>query len=588
MKPFTKLFCELDQTTRTNEKVAVLEQYFRDTPAADAAWALQFLCGRTLPRAVPTRSLWEWTSAETNLPMWLIEECHDSVGDMAETIALLFRDSGNGTSLSLSEIVRQRLLPLRQLPERARRDLLVQTWRELNSHERFVWNKLITGNFRIGVARTLVIRALASVANIEPAVMAHRVLGSWKPTAEDFLRLISGEIHSFEVAKPYPFYLASPLEIKIRKGENMATLGDIGEWLAEWKWDGIRAQLIRRGGETLVWSRGDEMVTDAFPEIVEAGNYLPDGTVLDGEILAWQGENPLPFAKLQRRLGRKQVAAKTRAEFPIAFVAYDVLEIDGRDTRVQPLRERRSLLETLVANVHSAGAKCVREKILDKFETPLLFGFETTPANNSQAITFPIRVSPVLHAESWNDLAKQQSEARERGVEGLMLKRLSSPYGVGRQRGDWWKWKIDPFVIDAVLIYAQRGHGRRASLYTDFTFGLWENGELVPVAKAYSGLTDEEIHQVDAFVRHNSKEKFGPVRIVKPELVFELAFEGIQKSSRHKAGVAVRFPRMNRWRRDKKPEEADTLDNLRALANFRTRSTNLPEPKHIHQENVEG
>ncbi|MEO6034434.1 MAG: ATP-dependent DNA ligase, partial [Verrucomicrobiota bacterium] len=349
MKRFTKLYCELDQTTRTNEKVAALETYFRETPPIDAAWALRFLCGRTLPRAVPTKSLWEWTAAETNLPLWLIEECHDAVGDTAETIALLFGDSGAGSSLSLSEMVEQRLLPLKKLPEVARRNLLVQTWREFSANERLVWNKLITGNFRIGVARTLVIRALAQVANIDPAVMAHRVMGAWKPTPDDFGRLMSVETGGPEVARPYPFFLASPIEIRIKKGESLDKLGPITDWLVEWKWDGIRAQLIRRGGETLVWSRGDEMVTDTFPELVEAGDFLPDGTVLDGEILAWQGEQPLPFARLQRRLGRKQVSQRTRIEFPIAFVAYDLLEHDGQDFRSIPLEERRRALEGLIA-----------------------------------------------------------------------------------------------------------------------------------------------------------------------------------------------------------------------------------------------
>jgi DNA ligase-1 len=566
MKRFTKLFCELDQTTRTNDKVAALESYFREASPVDAAWALQFLTGRTLPRAVPSKTLWELTLAESNLPNWLLEECYNAVGDMAETIALVLRDFGSGTNLSLAEMVEQRLLPLRHLGENARRDLLLKTWRELNSNERFVWNKLITGNFRIGVARTLVIRALANVANIEPAVMAHRVMGSWKPTAEDFQRLMSGETHSFEVAKPYPFFLASPIETKIKKGESLDALGHIREWQAEWKWDGIRAQLIHRAGETLIWSRGDDMVTDTFPEIVEAGNFLPDGTVLDGEILAWQNDAPMPFAKLQRRLGRKQVSSRTRGEFPIAFLAYDLLELDRKDLRAEPLQERRAKLEKLLDETEKRFSETVDENRGDESETPFFLGFETKSENARSK--FPLQLSPVLESKSWDELEMLQSEARARGVEGLMLKRLASPYGVGRQRGDWWKWKIDPHVIDAVLIYAQRGHGRRANLYTDYTFGLWENGELVPVAKAYSGLTDDEIHEVDSFVRHNSKEKFGPVRIVKPELVFELAFEGIQKSSRHKAGVAVRFPRMNRWRRDKNPAEADTLDNLRALANF--------------------
>ena len=571
MKRFTTLYSELDQTTRTNEKVAALEKYFREAPPADAAWALQFLSGRTLPRAVPTKSLWEWTAAETDLPPWLIEECRNAVGDTAETIALLLRNSGGDPPLSLAEMIGQRLLPLKNLPEQARRELLVRTWSELSQTERYVWNKIITGNFRIGVARTLVIRALAHVAGIEPAVMAHRVIGAWKPTADDFRRMMSDQAGEAEVAKPYPFFLASPLELKVGQGESLEKLGPRSEWLIEWKWDGIRAQLIRRRGETLVWSRGDEMVSDAFPELIEAGDFLADGTVLDGEILAWEAERPLAFAKLQRRLGRKQVTARTRADFPIAFVAYDLLETGGTDIRTRPLDERRCRLEALIAGANETFRSHAPANSLKHTETPMLLGFEAVAPSAGRES--PLRISSVVQAHSWQELKELQATARARGVEGLMLKRRSSPYGVGRPRGDWWKWKIDPYVIDAVLILAQPGSGRRANLYTDYTFGLWENGKLVPVAKAYSGLTDEEILQVDSFVRHNSQEKFGPVRIVKPHLVFELAFEGIHKSTRHKSGVAVRFPRMNRWRKDKKPEDADTVENLRALANPGSDST---------------
>jgi DNA ligase-1 len=566
MKRFTSLYCDLDQTTRTNEKVAALEKYFREAPPADAAWALQFLSGRTLPRAVPTRSLWEWTAAETDLPAWLIEECRGAVGDTAETIALLFRNAGEGVSLSLSATIEQRFLPLKKLPDGARRELLVRTWRELGPNERFVWNKIITGNFRIGVARTLVIRALAQVAGIEPAVMAHRLMGAWQPTATDFLRITSAEPDGASLAKPYPFFLASPIEFATGKGESLAKLGEPGEWLIEWKWDGIRAQLIRRGGETLVWSRGDEMVSDTFPELLEAGAHLPDGTVLDGEVLAWQGDLPLPFAKLQRRLGRKVVSPRTRTDFPISFVTYDLLEMNGADIRGHPLEERRRALEHVLAATNERIRASVPAKARAHAGTPMLPGL--APEATVTKIESPLRVSTIVDAPTWPELAALQATARARGVEGLMLKRRASAYGVGRQRGDWWKWKIDPYVIDAVLILAQRGSGRRANLYTDYTFGLWENGKLVPVAKAYSGLTDAEILEVDAFVRAHSTEKFGPVRIVTPALVFEVAFEGIQKSTRHKAGVAVRFPRMNRWRRDKKPGDADTLETLRALANL--------------------
>jgi DNA ligase-1 len=561
MHRFTRLFCELDRTTRTTEKVSAMESYFRETPPADAAWALQFLAGRIPARVVSTRNLWNWTIAETSLPHWLLEECQDAVGDLGETLALVFPITGKGTRLSLSEIVEQRFLPLRHLSEVARRDLLVATWRELNAEERLVWNKLITGAFRIGVARTLVIRALANVAEIPPAVMAHRVMGAWQPTAEDFQRLLSGEVQATESARPYPFFLASPIEVKLKDGSTLSDiLGKIDDWLVEWKWDGIRAQLIRRSDETMIWSRGDEMVTDSSPEIAEAGGLLPDGTVLDGEILAWRDERVLPFAQLQRRLGRKQVTDSVRSEFPVAFLCYDLLEYGGIDIRDQPLTLRRSNLEKLLTEIKQSAAVLTgkpgdRQEMLALFASP----------GDSTASEFPFRLSPIVQGASWDEVAAIQHRAREQGTEGLMLKRKSSPYRVGRQRGDWWKWKIDPYVMDAVLIYAQRGQGRRASLYTDYTFGVWDSGELIPVAKAYSGLTDEEIQQVDTFVRHNTLEKHGPVRFVKPVLVFELAFEGIQQSTRHRGGLAVRFPRMSRWRQDKKPEEADTLSNLRAL-----------------------
>jgi DNA ligase-1 len=560
---FTTLFSELDQTTRTSEKVEALENYFREVPPADAAWALAFLSGRTPPRVISTRNLWDWAAIESGIPVWLMEECYESVGDLGEMLALVLPDSGTGTSLSLSQVIEERLLPMRQLAELSKRELLLKTWREMNRAQRLVWNKFTTGEFRIGVSKTLVVRALANVAHIEPAVMAHRVLGNWQPTATDFQNLLKAEDQNDFTARPYPFFLASPIENKLKPGDTLEKeFGDIADWQAEWKWDGIRAQLIHRGTQTCIWSRGEEMVSESFPELVDLGQWLPDGTVLDGEILAWRGDRPLVFGELQRRLGRKRVSDRTQKAFPVAFLAYDLLEKDGVDIRAQPLQQRREQLELIVSAsrelwIHKrTGANRELEQ-----QTLSLF----TDRAPEIVPSFPLRLSLVLTATSWEELETIRARAREEAVEGVMLKRRSSPYAVGRPRGDWWKWKINPFVIDAVLIYAQRGHGRRANLYTDYTFGLWDKEELVPVAKAYSGLTDEEIRQVDNFVRRHSMEKHGPVRIVKPELVFELAFEAVQESTRHKSGIAVRFPRMNRWRHDKKPEEADTLENLRSL-----------------------
>jgi DNA ligase 1 len=527
MRLFTRLFDQLDSTTRTSEKVRALEAYFTAAAPRDAAWALYFLIGRKVKRAVNTRLLREWLAAETGIPLWLIEESYDAVGDLSETLALLLRDNGGDTDMPLHRVVEERILPLPGLSAEQQQALVVQTWRELDARQRLVWHKLIMGEFRIGVARTLVARAVAHVAGVDSAIMAHRLMGNWQPDEDDYRRLIHGSDGHGDVGKPYPFFLAHPLE------GPPSQLGDPADWQAEWKWDGIRAQLIRREGEVMIWSRGEELITDRFPEAFEVGRLLPDGTVLDGEILAWRGDGPLPFAVLQRRIGRKTVSQKLRSDAPAAFMVYDILEHEGRDIRSLPLVERRKILESMAERVHR---------------------------------DFPLRVSPIVQANTWEQIEELQATARERGVEGLMVKRLSAPYGVGRPRGDWWKWKVSPHSIDAVLIYAQRGHGRRASLYTDYTFGVWDDGQLVPIAKAYSGLTDEEIHEVDRFVRRHTRERFGTVRVVEPQLVFELHFEGIQISKRHKAGLAVRFPRMARWRHEKKPADADTLDTLRTMA----------------------
>jgi DNA ligase-1 len=556
MKRFTRLYTELDQTNRTGEKSAALESYFREAPPADAAWALHFLCGRRPPRAVSSTVLREWAAEEGRLPSWLMDECYEATGDLAEAISLILPDNSAGDPPPLHQLIEERLLPLKAATDAARREVLLETWRELDAPGRFVWNKLITGGFRVGVAQTLVVRALAAVAGIDQAVMAHRVLGEWQPTPNDYLRLLHDSPDAADQpAKPYPFYLASPLE------DPPDSLGSVTEWQAEWKWDGIRAQLIRRGDTVALWSRGDEMVTDTFPEIRDAARSVPPGTVLDGELLAWSGAGPLPFGSLQRRLGRKVVSDRLREEIAVVFLAYDLLESGGEDLRPRSLTERRRELESILEQTrltHDATSSAPAVSLSSTLDLPGLFDPPPPPV-------LPLRLSPVLTAGAWDELAVFQRESRARGVEGLMLKRLTSPYAVGRTRGDWWKWKVDPLVIDAVLVSAQAGHGRRASLYTDYTFAVWQDGVLVPVAKAYSGLTDEEILQVDAFVRNNTTGRFGPLRAVKPHLVFELAFDAVQPSTRHKAGLALRFPRMHRWRTDKKPQDADTIEALRAL-----------------------
>jgi DNA ligase 1 len=526
MRAFTDLYTALDETNKTNEKVEAMRRYFSSAPPDDAAWVIFFLSGRTPRRAVNARKLSEWAAEEAGISMWLFSESYDAVGDIAETITLVMPETESSSRLPLHVWVEQRLLPLQGLPEAEQRAAILAAWRELDRQERFIWNKLITGGFRVGVSQKLVIRALAQVSGIDDAVIAHRMMGNWSPTPAFYQMLIAQDTGESDISRPYPFFLAYPLEAEL------ATLGTLDDWQAEWKWDGIRAQVIRRRGEIFIWSRGEELVTERYPEIAEAAASLPDDVVLDGELLAWRDERVLPFAHLQRRIGRKTIGKKLLADVPVIFMAYDLLETDGIDQRQQPLQGRRAALERIIGSTDQPSFK----------------------------------LSPVIRAASWEALTQQSEESRERRVEGLMLKRLQSTYRVGRQKGDWWKWKINPYTIDAVLIYAQRGSGKRASLYTDYTFGVWDDtGALIPFAKAYSGLTDEEIRQVDRFIRQNTQEKFGPVRTVKPELVFELAFEGIQRSARHKSGIAVRFPRILRWRTDKPIAEADTLETICAL-----------------------
>lgn len=530
MKNFTDLYLALDQTNKTNEKVEAMVKYFQSATAEDAAWAIYFLSGRKPRQIIPTAKLRLWAAEISEIPDWLFELSYDAVGDLAETIALLLPDTNaEGSELPLNYWVETRTIPLRDLNETEQREAVAQAWNELDANERFIWNKLVTGSFRVGVSQTLVTRALAQVAGIEREVVAHRLMGNWSPNADFYLSLIDGaNTESADLSRPYPFHLAHQIDFPLED------LGDINDWQAEWKWDGIRAQLIRRKGESFLWSRGEDLVSERFPEITNASFDLPDGTVLDGEILPWNDDGVMAFAQLQRRIGRKTVGKKLLEEVPVVLLCYDILEFGGEDFRGRELRERRDLLT----------------EILDEL-----------PADAKKVF----RYSPVVEAANWNDLAEIRTESRRRKVEGFMLKRKDSPFRVGRPRGDWWKWKIDPLTIDAVMIYAQRGTGKRASLYTDYTFAVWSNGELVPFAKAYSGLTDAEIRRVDNFVRRNTLETFGPVRSVIPKLVFELGFEGIQKSTRHKSGVAVRFPRILRWREDKKPEDADTLDQIHRM-----------------------
>lgn len=566
MKAFATLYSRLDATTSSNAKLAAMRDYFRQADPADAAWAVYFLAGGRPRQLVPAKVLRATAIEVAQVPEWLFEESYQAVGDLAETISLLVPQAAHSSDDGLAVWLQDKLLPLRGLPPEEQAARLPELWAQLDRLSLMVSIKLITGAFRVGVSKLLVTRALAALADLDPKRVAQRLVGytdlSHRPSAEGYRALIADESeheHAQRGGQPYPFFLAHSLQAPVEQFDEL--LGAPENWFVEWKWDGIRAQLVKRDSQIWIWSRGEELVSERFPELCELAHFLPDGTVIDGEILVWKHQpeeataelldipqstsavperfGVQPFALLQQRIGRKNLTAKVLEDAPVAVLAYDLLEWQGEDWRPRTQRERRAQLESLLQN-------CPSPRLI---------------------------LSPLAQGETWEELARQREASRSLGVEGMMIKARAAQYGVGRTKdvGIWWKWKIDPYSVDAVLIYAQRGHGRRASLYTDYTFAVWDGEpgdperKLVPFAKAYSGLTDEEMRKVDAIIRKTTVEKFGPVRSVTPTLVFELGFEGIAASSRHKSGIAVRFPRMLRWRLDKPVEEADTLASLREL-----------------------
>ena len=533
MKKFAALVQILATSTKTNAKIVAIQDYFAAAEPKDKIWVIALFTGRRPKRTLTGALLALWCMEIIDIPSWLFEESYHTVGDFGETIALLLPEPAEDevhTEHSLSYYL-EMLISLAKADEVEKKKFVTESWASLSTMEKFVFNKLITGGFRIGVSQKLIVNAIAKTSEVSPSIIAHRIIGNWDPSVITFDQLLSTEHSAADSSKPYPFYLAYAIE------DTPAILGETKDWQAEWKWDGIRGQIIKRDGELFVWSRGEELMTEKFPEYKILESLLPEGISIDGEIISLaevpvnEVFSPLPFSSLQTRIGRKNITKKQLTEAPVGFIVYDLLEYEGKDIRELPLTHRRKLLAEVVSKV----------------DLPFM------------------HMSPVIEFDTWEQLAEIRTLSRDRGSEGIMLKRKNSIYQVGRKRGDWWKWKIDPLTIDAVMIYAQKGSGRRSNLYTDYTFAVRDGDKLVSFAKAYSGLTDKEFAQVDAFVKRNSIEKFGPVRTVKPELVFEIAFEGIAASKRHKSGVALRFPRMSRWRKDKKADEINTIDDLKQM-----------------------
>lgn len=526
MKTFATLINALDSTNKTNQKIAAIESFLAVASNDDKLWLLALFTGKKPKRTINTNLLKSWAMEITHIPEWLFIECYSTVGDLGETIALLLPDQNTDThEKTLSEWM-QDIILLKDYDEEQKKKFVINAWSELNSIERFIFNKLIGGSFRIGISNKMLINALAKYYQLEPAAVAHSIMGDWQFGSITFEELVHGTYTNTQLSQPYPFCLAYPVEQAI---EN---LGAVSDWQVEYKWDGIRGQIIHRNGEIYIWSRGEELVTDQFPELLETFRNWESDFVIDGEILAYKDHTIQPFATLQQRLNRKSITKKILQEIPVAFYMYDILEVNGQDIRNEPLINRRNQLESL----YNQSQK--HENIL---------------------------LSPTLKATSWEEYITIRAASRAVNSEGLMVKQLQSPYHAGRKRGDWWKWKVDPMTIDAVLIYAQKGSGRRSGHYTDYTFAVKDGERLVTIAKAYSGLTDKEIQEVSKFVNKNAVEQFGPVRTVKPELVFEIAFEGISYSKRHKSGVALRFPRILRWRKDKKADEIDDIENIKKM-----------------------
>ena len=546
MRQFSQLFHDLDEATKTNDRIDHLVNYLDEANPQDSIWVCWFLSGNRIKGAIKTSELRIFASERSGLPPWLLEECHDRVGDLAETVSLLVANGGEGKEKTgLGEVIGKFIEPMVGMDTGQRRENIFAAWDFLGEQDFLPFHKLLTGGFRMGVSKGNLCKALARVGKVQPAIIAQRLAGNWTPKTLSLDGILNPGADEDRLCQPFPFCLANPLQ------EEVGNLGRVEDWQIEWKWDGVRAQLINRGGTCMIWSRGDESVGHSFPEVMEAGKWLPGDLCLDGEILAWGKEGMRSFSRLQARLGRKEPGPTILKREPVRFQAYDILRKDGVDMRSLPMEERRRELEKTLSLL---------------------------PAG------FPIGLSPLVKEPSWANLKKLREESRDRGVEGFMLKKKDSSYESGRVKGSWYKWKIDPYLADMVVVSAQLGHGKRSNLYSDYSLAVWdEHGELVTVAKAYSGLSDREIEKVDRFVRKNITGKFGPVRSVKPSMVFEIAFEGARSSGRHKSGVALRFPRINRWRTDKKIEDADTLEIIRGFTGM-TGETKMADGTKVDRE----
>jgi DNA ligase-1 len=551
---FPLLYCALDEAKSTSVKISLLVRFLAESPRKEAQWGLFLLSGGKVRRVITTTQLRKLAASLSDIPDWLFEESYQLVGDLAETVSLLLPNSGitvtgenaltSQSSSHFSYVYEwgMQLSHLADCPDEDRKlSEITSLLAPLSTRERLVFGKLLTGGLRIGVSKATVIKAIALHYHLDEGTVAYLLVGKNRIEDFDLSTILNAQAHGRSNSlAPYPFALAHPIPLATGRDENVGKpsweeLGTPSTWIAEWKWDGIRAQIVVRENGIAIWSRGEEVVSETFPELCELKHILPHDTVIDGEIIAFDAEQlrPAPFARLQQRLNRKKVSKNLLTTVPITFIPYDVLELRGEDLRSHATSERRRILAEML---HSG----------EVFNSRIL---QNQP----------------LEWRTWEELEELHSSSRDIPAEGLMLKRADASYPEGRKRGNWWKWKVAPFTVDGVLVYAQKGHGRRANLYSDYTFAVWAGDTLLPFAKAYSGLTDVEMKEVHDYITKNTKERFGPVRTVIPKIVCEIAFEGLSLSTRHKSGVAVRFPRISRLRLDKKVEDADTIETLKGL-----------------------
>ncbi len=538
---FSKLFADLDSNNSTNEKIQILSNYFSSNTPVENASTIFLLLGKSNKRYITGKKLRLFFSELFELPLWLIEICYGKVGDSAEVIYLLLKDQFQNKNKNLNEITIEKLIKeilpkLNNLDDEKKKLFLKNIWKNVPQSNFLVLNKIMTGTFRVGVSKGLITKSISKFASIDESIISHRLMGEFTPNLENYEFLINKIFKLEELnSKPYPFQLAKSFNKDLKKYS-------VKEFNFEWKWDGIRSQVIKRSGKASIWTRGEELVNNSFPEIADMISKIEDDFVLDGEILVWDDSRNMPkdFSYLQKRLGRKKPSNKIQTELPVSFITYDILEVNGKDIRNNSQEIRRQLLENYFSNW--------REKDIDNFSNI-------------------IKLTDLHYLNDWNDVEEIKNLSRNNKTEGLVIKKKKSQYIPGRKEGHWWKYKVDPMQLDAVLIYAKGGSGKRAGLYTDYSFALWDNDKLVKFTSAYSGLSNKEIKELDKWIRTNTIERFGPVRSVKPEMIFEISFENIQLSKRHKAGIAVRFPRITKWRKDKFIQDADHIKNAYELMN---------------------